>query len=154
MVQYQLHQGNDDRSAQGLQQRRATLCAFVLRALAAGQVEEVMALWTVIKKSLSKRPVAARLNARLKCYQVKRTYRRLCSEVPGAERAAFQTELADRRWPWRVLFVGTDWEQDRSGIIQGLQSVVAEADLLESEPGKPGQLWPEDRSEVEPTRRR
>jgi len=113
-----------------------------------------MALRTVIKKSLSKWPAAARLNACLKCYQVKRTYSHLCAEVPGAERPPFLPSVADRRWPWRVLFVGTDWQQDGSGIIQGLQSVVAEAHVFESEPGRPGQVWPKDRSDVEPARRR
>ena len=91
---------------------------------------------------------------RLKSHRVRKTYRRLCDQAPEGKRAAFLRVTPGKHWPWRVLFVGTDWEQDRSGLIQGLRSVVAETHVFEREPGKPGQFWPKDRSDDEPARRR
>ena len=99
-----------------------------------------------IQAALKQLPIARRLNARLKSYWIKRTYRRLCAQAPERKRAPFLPVRSAKCWPWRVLFVGTDWEQDRGGIIQGLRSVVAETHVFEREPGKPGQLWSMNRS--------
>ena len=107
-----------------------------------------------IAATLKKWPLAQRLNARLKCDRVKRTYRELCAQAPQTQRTSFQPVASQKRWPWRVLFVGTDWEQDRSGVIQGLRGVVAQTHVFEREPGKPGQEWPKERSDVERVRGR
>jgi len=107
-----------------------------------------------IQAALKQVPLAGWLNARLKCYRVKKTYRHLCAQAPEERRASFIPVTPGRRWPWRVLFVGTDWEQDCSGVIQGLRSIVAEAHVFDREPGKPGQLWPKDRFDAEQARQR
>ena len=117
---------------------------------------------------LRRNRVASWANARLKCLQVRRQYQRLCRRYgsrsvisDGAAVAQLGHELwqAGRRYgppnpgarKPRVLFVGTDLQQDQSGTIQALDH-LSELTLFEQEPGSYGQRWPTSTEDVESVR--
>ena len=107
------------------------------------------------------------INARIKSHQTKLRYERLC-RVYGTPSVLTESEdvidLGKRLWKKhhadepeisrrpRVLWVGTDYEQDRSGLIQGLLK-VAEVTVFENSQGSYGQLWPSTLLEIERYRR-
>jgi spore maturation protein CgeB len=109
------------------------------------------------------------VNARIKSWQVKRAYRSLCKhyQTPSVLTAPIAAaEWGRRLWDEapapghkgsgetrpRLLYIGTDEEQDRSGILQAL-SALAEVSVFEHEPGQYGQRWPLSLSEFEAVRR-
>ena len=110
---------------------------------------------------------ATYVNEKVKCYTSKRQYNLLCQhyETPSILTDPMDIKkLGQKLWQKalgadlhagshpRVLFVGTDWEQDRSGIIQGL-SKVADVTLFEQSDGRYGQRSATSLSEVENVRR-
>lgn len=124
------------------------------------------ALKELLKRSLLLRTI----NAFIKCREMKRSYGQLCKHyktpsvlVDSAAVTAVGRQLLDEYQrdqkfsalsdrP-RVIFVGTDWEQDRSGTVQALQK-LADVTLFEHSPGRYGQLWPKSLAEVEAARLR
>lgn len=119
------------------------------------------------KGYLKRYRVATYVNEKVKCYASKRQYNLLCQryETPsiltkpagikklGQElwQNVLETDILTVQRP-RALFVGTDWEQDSSGIIQGL-SKVADVTLFEQSDGCYGQQSATSLSEVENVRR-
>jgi hypothetical protein len=119
-----------------------------------------------LKSALKRVAFARTANARLKCWQTKRRYEALCAEygTPSilSDRAAI-AKLTRSRWlanetpsgdgaKRRVLFVGTDYEQDRSGTLQALRS-ACDLHLFEHAPGQYGQRWPVRVAEFDEVRR-
>ena len=107
-------------------------------------------------KSIMKRvPAAVWLNARLKTFRAKKHYEAICRHYatpsvlsdPGSiaalTRSLWDETKGDARTSSarpRVLFVGTDRQQDYSGLIQALQT-LAEVTVFEHAEGKHGQKW-------------
>lgn len=120
-------------------------------------------------KSLVKRyQLPQCINARFKSYTTKRQYNFLCKQYgtpsvltdpQGIKSLGQKLWEKSRRYnlsPQKrvsVLYVGTDREQDRSGIIQGL-SKVAELTLFENSDGRYGQLEPKSSRDIEAVRQR
>ena len=112
-----------------------------------------------IKNLLKKSSVLRKLNAEIKCIHKKKVYNDFCKkyktpsillcpqEIKNISRRLFLSSntAPSKSTPKsiKVLFVGTDWEQDRSGIIQGLQN-CAETKIFNHKPGHPGQKWPDN----------
>jgi spore maturation protein CgeB len=131
-----------------------------------GQVHGVFL--TNLKRTLKRYKLPQLANARLKNWRTKEQYQSLCRryQTPSvlsdpAAIAALGRQLLDHPQACtfrletgarpRVLFVGTDWEQDRSGILQAINA-LAEVTVFEHEPGKYGQRWPEDPRQYEAVR--
>lgn len=111
------------------------------------------------------------LNASVKSQWLKYRYNDLCryySSPSVLEDSEVVSEIGERMWnsrlsdgplPWMpdnqplMVYVGTDWEQDRSGIVQGLGS-LCRLRLFEGRLGIPGQIRAATPSEVEPFRQR
>lgn len=121
-----------------------------------------------VKSYLKRYNTARWINARMKSWHTKQTYQNLCKRyqtssilsngpaISQVGRQLFQETLIASRRPLplerpKVLFVGTDWEQDRSGIIQALNQ-IADVCLFEANPGQPGQLYPKSLNEFESAR--
>jgi spore maturation protein CgeB len=123
-----------------------------------------------LRKFLGNYAICRLANSHYKAWRVKKRYNDLCRRygTPSAlvDRSSIsemgRTELyreplanrgkaivGDRP---RILFVGADWEQDRSGFIQAL-SRLADVKIFEREPGKPGQYWPESEAKFDQTRK-
>jgi hypothetical protein len=92
-------------------------------------------------------PLAADANARWKCRQSKQQYQALTRRYAAP---SVLTEPQQGKRP-HVLYVGTDKQQDYSGIIQALQR-VADVTIFEQEPGVYGQLWPRIRAAADSVR--
>ncbi|PYQ35886.1 MAG: hypothetical protein DMF57_01770 [Acidobacteria bacterium] len=119
-----------------------------------------------LKATLKRVPIAHAVNAAWKCRQVKRVYRALCRkyETPSildhpeeisaltrkrwSDTVGQSTSTARRR---RIIFVGTDYEQDRSGILQAL-TAAADTHVFEHAPGHYGQRWPKSFAEADEVR--
>lgn len=117
---------------------------------------------------LKKNHFLREVNAFIKCRKMKRDYNRLCRHyntpsilddgsavaeagkqlINGYHANANPSNVLERL---RVVFVGTDWEQDSSGIVQALQK-MADVTLFESSDGHYGQCWPKTLAEVEAVR--
>jgi spore maturation protein CgeB len=127
-------------------------------------------LTQAMKELLKRSPLLCTINVFIKCREMKRSYGRLCElyKTPsiledGATVMAVGRKLLDEyqrenKFPAlsdrpRVIFVGTDWEQDRSGTVQALQR-LADVTLFEHSPGHYGQFWPKSLAEVEAARLR
>lgn len=90
-----------------------------------------------------------RANARLKCWQTKRSYRATLKRYAGMALRDSEASLATlRQTAWheahrrpRVFFMGTDEQQDKSGFVQALQR-VAEIEVFTREDGAWGQNDP------------
>ncbi len=125
-------------------------------------------MWNAAKQYLRKYRLPYYINILLKRRQVKNNYERLCQHygtpsvlrdedaIQRLSQDLFHYHLPLRNWPAdaptvRVLYVGTDWEQDSSGLLQGLRQVAA-VELFEHSPGCYGQLWPRSTSENETVR--
>jgi hypothetical protein len=119
-----------------------------------------------IKTYLKQYRLAQYVNEQLKCYKSKQQYNLLCRRygTPSILKDPLRVKnLGKEMWaglmdahPYieerpKVLFVGTDWEQDHLGIIQGL-SKVADVTLFESAPERYGQRWPTSNGDVEAVR--
>lgn len=92
----------------------------------------------MLKTILKRVPLAVRINAAVKCAQTKSRYREWCKQysspcvldATNADWAHYFTNIdkaknlarRQERSPHRFFFVGTSWDQDRSGLIQGLQA--------------------------------
>lgn len=102
-----------------------------------------------IKTRLRKSAWLYRVNARLKCWQTKRSYLATLKRYAGLTLRNSDTPLAHlRRAGWhevrrrpRVFFMGTDEQQDKSGFIQALQR-VADVEVFTREDGSWGQNDP------------
>lgn len=90
-----------------------------------------------------------RVNARLKCWQTKRSYRATLKRYAGMTLRNSDAPLANlhqtarseaHRRP-RVFFMGTDEQQDKSGFVQALQR-VADVKVFTREDGAWGQNDP------------
>lgn len=119
-----------------------------------------------LKSFLRRIALARAVNARLKCWQMKREYDALCERY-GTPSIRKEPERVARRaseeWSrskavaaratrkLRVLFVGTDYEQDRSGILQAFRAAT-ELYVFEQEAGRYGQRWPKTVSEFDEVR--
>lgn len=118
-----------------------------------------------LKHRLKQIPAAVRINAKLKCWGMKRDYEALCRKY-GSPSILSQPEairkVAVELWAKRtvttestrhpsVLFVGTDAQQDYSGLIQALES-VARVTVLEHAPGHYGQMWPKSEAPFDEAR--
>lgn len=118
------------------------------------------------KAALKRVAVARTINARLKCWQTKRRYEALCAQygTPSILRdPAGIAKLTRDRWHpptsqprnpatrKSILFVGTDYEQDRSGTLQAL-AAVSDLHIFEHAPAKYGQRWPKTVAELDETR--
>lgn len=123
-----------------------------------------------IVSKLKQFPAAAAANALWKCRQSKQQYQALTRTYasPSVLTEPQQvTELGRRLWltaggdkqhaplPFagrlRVLYVGTDQQQDYSGIIQSLER-LADVTVFEQKPGVYGQMWPRTQTAVESVR--
>jgi spore maturation protein CgeB len=90
-----------------------------------------------------------RANARLKCWQTKRSYRATLKRYAGmtlhSSEASltklYQTAWHEARHRPRVFFMGTDEQQDKSGFLQALQR-VAEVQVFTRDDGGWGQNDP------------
>jgi spore maturation protein CgeB len=119
-----------------------------------------------IRRHLKRIPLAAKVNAKWKCRGMKNHYEKLCTSygTPSVLRHSREiAQLASLLWSTRprkacppvqpsVLFVGTDREQDYSGLVQALMR-VSRLTIFEHAPGKHGQLWPGSPAEFEEARR-
>lgn len=117
-----------------------------------------------LKRILKKSAIAAAVNAHFKCWNTKRRYNALCDRY-GTRSILREpdaiAQLTRERWGLedtgepparkRVLFVGTDYEQDRSGTLQALRETT-ELTVFEHAPGRYGQLWPRSPAEYDETR--
>lgn len=116
-----------------------------------------------MKQHFKKHAFARFLNEKLNIYRTKQRYNGLCKRygTPSIlEDPAGIRQLGEELWARtqqapertvsrpRVLFIGTDWEQDRSGMIQAL-SKLADVTLFEHSEGSYGQRWPRSTSEIE-----
>ena len=89
------------------------------------------------------------VNAKLKCWQTKRSYRATLKRYAGMMPRSSDTPLANlRQTEWRgghsrprVFFMGTDEQQDKSGFVQSLQR-VADVEFFTREDGGWGQNDP------------
>ena len=90
-----------------------------------------------------------RVNAELKCWQIKRSYRATLKRYAVMLPRSSDTPLASlRQTEWReghrrlrVFFMGTDEQQDKSGFVQALQR-VADVEVFTREDGGWGQNDP------------
>lgn len=118
------------------------------------------------KEHFKRFPIARYVNERIKDYSVKHQYNQLCQHygTPSILKDPMRiSQLGAELWqemqetqPYSdtkpsALFVGTDWEQDRSGIIQGL-SKLADVTLFHHAANRYGQRWPKSPSEIEMVR--
>ena len=105
-------------------------------------------------------------NARYKCWRLKHGYDALCKQygTPSIRRDPAGIEaLTRRKWDEvrgvtstsekrrRVVFIGTDYEQDRSGALQAF-GALTDLHVFEWAPGKYGHRWPTRRSECDEVR--
>ncbi len=121
------------------------------------------------RQYLKRYRIARFANAHMRSWQVRHEYSKLCRRyhtssvmIDGPTVARLAGELLDRNETLippcntnerpRILFVGMDWEQDRSGIVQGL-AAVADVVVFSGEPGHPGQVQARFASEIEAVRR-
>lgn len=87
------------------------------------------------------------VNARLKCWQTKRSYRATIKRYAGMMPNGLDMPLANLRQDEckhprpRVFFMGTDEQQDKSGFVQALQR-VADIEVFTREDGSWGQNDP------------
>jgi len=89
--------------------------------------------WPAVKRSLVRVPAVAALNQRAKARQTVAQYRASCAyyanrALPAAARRTLRERLArqgltGQRRP-RLFFVGTDEQQDRSGLLQALERLA------------------------------
>ncbi len=101
-----------------------------------------------IKTHLRKSAWLYRANAKLKCWQTKRSYRATLKHYAGTLHSS-DTPIANlRQAAWqethrrpRVFFMGTDEQQDKSGFVQALQR-VADVEVFTREDGAWGQNDP------------
>jgi hypothetical protein len=90
-----------------------------------------------------------RVNARLKCWQTKRSYRATLKRYAGMTLRSSDAPLTNLRQAEgseahrrpRVFFMGTDEQQDKSGFVQALQR-VADVEVFTREDGAWGQNDP------------
>ena len=90
-----------------------------------------------------------RANARLKCWETKRSYRATLKRYGDIKQLApdmHSTSLCQAEWcevprSPRVFFMGTDEQQDKSGFVQALQR-VADVEVFTREDGGWGQNDP------------
>jgi spore maturation protein CgeB len=95
-----------------------------------------------------------RVNAGLKCWQTKRSYRATLKRYAAMTLCSSDAPLVDSRQAvWhevqrrlRVFFMGTDEQQDKSGFVQALQR-VADVEVFTREDGAWGQNDPADYEE-------
>jgi spore maturation protein CgeB len=123
---------------------------------------------TAAKNYLKRHRLPNLINVRIKSWQVKGHYEQLCRHygtpsvlqepetIRELSRSLFEAHRSLQQRPAsaapvRVLYVGTDWDQDNSGLLQGLRR-VAEVTLLEQVPGSYGQRWPRSPEEYEAVR--
>ncbi len=119
-----------------------------------------------LKRWLKKVDLFRAANARYKCWRMKRRYEDLCAQygTPSIKRdPSAIAELTRKNWDEvryatqtdarrrRVIFVGTDYEQDRSGTLQALRALT-DLHVFEWAPGKYGQRWPRKRGENDEVR--
>ncbi len=117
-------------------------------------------------KAILKRVAVARaVNAGVKCWQAKREYNALCAHYGTPSILSDPQAIARltaERWNARrsiaapdekptVIFVGTDYEQDRSGTIQALRAST-NLHVFEHGPGQHGQRWPMVAGELDEVR--
>ena len=116
---------------------------------------------------LKRFPLARKINDALKCRQMKRRYELHCRRYATPSVLTSPDELSAltaQRWSSllasqqssevrrpRVLFVGTDYEQDRSGLLQALER-AADVHRFEQAPGVYGQRWPRNSKETDEVR--
>lgn len=103
----------------------------------------------VVKARLKKLAWPYRINARLKCWQTKRSYRATLkrygsmkqptSDIPSA--SLCQTACHEENRRPRIFFMGTDEQQDKSGFVQALRR-VADVEVFTREEGGWGQNDP------------
>ena len=117
-----------------------------------------------ISRYLKKFSAARALNAHLKSQSTKRRYHLLCRRYGTPSILNDPSEikkLGSQLWSdyqnkniktpkkrKRVLYVSADFDQDRTGIIQGL-SELSDLTLFHHSESQYGQLWPRTKSEVE-----
>jgi hypothetical protein len=108
-----------------------------------------------IKTHLRKSAWLYRANARLKCWQTKRSYRAtlkryaamtLCNSDVSLDGLHHHVAWYETRCRPRVFFMGTDEQQDKSGFVQALQR-VADVEVFTREDGAWGQNDPADYEE-------
>lgn len=103
----------------------------------------------VVKDRLGKLAWPYLVNARLKCWQTKRSYHATLKRYGGMKQLApdmHSTSLCQAQWREaprspRVFFMGTDEQQDKSGLVQALQR-VADVEVFTREDGGWGQNDP------------
>lgn len=119
-----------------------------------------------VKAALKRVALARTVNARIKCWQTKRHYQALCRRYGTPSILTDPDAIAQlTRDCWRpatprpgsattrksILFVGTDYEQDRSGTLQALRA-VSDLHVFEHAPGQYGQRWPTTLAEFDEVR--
>lgn len=102
-----------------------------------------------VKARLRKLAWLYRINARLKCWQTKRSYRATLKRYAGMTLRSSDAPLTNLRQAegsevnrrLHVFFMGTDEQQDKSGFVQALQR-VADVEVFTREDGAWGQNDP------------
>ena len=118
----------------------------------------------MIKSVLKGIPVAAKINAMIKGAQTKNSYRQWCKRygtpcvMEGADKRKWAQHFMAGTAHWafgpvpaptrRFFFVGTNWDQDRSGLIQGLRG-FGEVGVLRGPDGRNECRLARDPSDVE-----
>ena len=102
-----------------------------------------------IKARLQRLAWLYRVNARFKCWQTKRNYRATLKHYAGMISHSLEMPMANlRQAEWReehrrlrIFFMGTDEQQDKSGLVQALER-VADVEVFTREDGAWGQNDP------------
>ena len=122
----------------------------------------------MLKTTLKRIPLFARINAALKSEQSKTHYREWCSRygspcvLDETDRNKWPHYFGDRNSPappqtdrlsrCRFFYVGANWDQDRSGLIQGLQ-MHGEVGVFRGPDGMNQLRMPRDSAEIDICRR-